>query len=496
MKGEVNHLFCSELPTKPRPEKGKVLVTGASGYIGGRLVPELIARGYDIRVMVRASSPEYAQMWPGVEVVVADIIYKSSLRRALKDVHTAYYLVHSLLLGKKKFESADIEAAINFREIADECGVKRIIYLGGLGDFNSKLSPHLRSRKQVGRELMKSNAQTIMLRAAIIIGSGSASYEIIKHLIKNTFLLIIPPWARTRCQPIAIRDVIKYLVGIMETEEVNAKYYDIGGADVLTYEQMLKIQAELVGKRRLFIRFPFNIHRIYTYFVSLLTPVPAPITRSLLGGHKSEVICRNHNIRDLIPFEPVSYKEALLRALSREEQDRVYTRWSDAYPPAHELSLKLNEINSEPDYTSVYSMLSDKPASSLFTTFCMVGGKDGWFHNNWLWRLRGVFDRLLLGVGMSRGRKSESRLQTNDVIGFWRVEDLIKDKKLLLRAEMKLPGKAWLEFEIDESYLQNKLTVRAYYYTKSIWGKLYWYSFLPFHAVIFQNLIEQIDSRS
>lgn len=489
-------LFCHDLPSVPLPEIGKVLVTGASGYIGGRLVPELVARGYKVRIMVRADSPEYKKSWPDVEVAISDALNIDSLKEALQDIDTVYYLIHSLLLGPKEFALTDIQAAINFRKVAEEKNIKRIIYLGGLGDIRTYKSHHLQSRMKVAQELQRGSVPVTILRAAIIIGSGSASYEIIQHLVRKLPIILIPHWARNRCQPIAIRDVVKYLVGVLETPQTSGKYFDIGGKDILTYEKMMRILAEIIHKKVIFIPFFFSNIGFYSYFASLLTPVPAPITRCLMEGLKDEVICQDNSIKRLLPFEPLSYREAIVRAMSREEQDEVYTRWSDAYPPAHELAMKLHEIEDLPKYTTTYSIPSKKKASALFESICKIGGKTGWFNTNWMWRLRGALDRILLGVGASRGRKSYSGLKINDVIDFWRIEDIRQNKRLLLRAEMKLPGKAWLEFKIDEEDTHRKLYVTAYYYTRSIFGKIYWYIFLPFHRFIFRDLIKQIEKRS
>ncbi len=489
-------LRCKDLLSKPQPSIGKILVTGASGYIGGRLVPELLARGYSVRIMVRADSPELQEKWPETEIFVADALDMDSLRKALKDVAVAYYLIHSLLLGPKNFEMVEIQSAINFRNAAQECGLKRIIYLGGLGDITTKLSPHLKSRIRVAKELARGNVPVTILRAAVIIGSGSASYEIIKGLVKSLPVLLVPHWAENRCQPIAIRDVIKYLVGVLEKPQTAGKSFDIGGTDVLSYKQMMQIMAQLLNVRRIFITFSFSNIAFYAYFASLFTPVPTSITRALMEGLKNEVCCLHDKILNYIPFERLGYKEAIVRALSREEQDNIYTRWTDAYPPAHELALKLNEIEDLPKYTTRYSLLTEKSASLLFQSICKIGGKEGWFSNNWMWRLRGWIDRLLMGVGVSRGRKSYQSLDKNDVIDFWRIEDLQPDKRLLLRAEMKLPGKAWLEFIIQKIGSKSKLSVVPYFYTSSLFGKIYWYIFLPFHEVIFNSLIIQIEKRS
>lgn len=491
-----NDLFCHDLPSRPQPQLGRILVTGATGYVGGRLVPELLARGYQVRVMVRAALDEHEQRWPGAEVVVADALDPSSLGPALQGVHAAYYLLHSLLLGPEEFESTEIQAAGNFRKAAEQQGVARIIYLGGLGEARAPLSPHLRSRMQIADELGRGTIPTTVLRAAIIIGSGSASYEIIEHLVKRLPILLVPHWAQTRCQPIGIRDVIKYLVGVLETPSTSGQSFDIGGKDVLTYREMLQILAGLLGRRRLFVPCPFSNIGFFAYCASLLTPVPAPITRCLMEGITNEVVCQNDDIKRILTFEPLGYREALVRAMSREEQDKVHTRWSDAYPPAHELAMKLREIKGTVRYTSSYSLLTGKSAASLFRSVCKIGGKEGWFHGNWMWRLRGAIDRLLLGVGSSRGRRSSSSLRVDDVIDFWRVEDLKRDTMLLLRAEMKLPGKAWLQFKIDQEGNKNRLSVKAYYQPRGLFGRPYWYIFLPFHFFIFQSLIRQIEKRS
>ena len=495
--GKTNEdLFCYDLPSKPQPQIGKILVTGATGYVGGRLVPELIARDYKVRVMVRENSPELKERWPESEIAVASASDLDSLKKALEEIHTAYYLIHSLLCGPAKFEATDIKAAVNFRIAAEEQGVKRIIYLGGLGDIRNPLSAHLENRMRVAQELKKGKVPITVLRAAIIVGSGSASYDILKHLVRNVPLFLIPSWVRTKCQPISIRDTIKYLVGVLEKKETTGKSFDIGGSDVLTYEEILKIQADLIGKKRIFLTSPISSLRIYVYFTNLLTPVPFSLIHCLMESTKNEVVCQNEDIKEILQFQPLKFKEALLRALSREEQDNVHTRWSDAYPPAHELAIKLYELKEPPQFTNTYSLLTNKHASSLFKCICMIGGKTGWFNNNWMWKLRGGIDRLLTGVGTSRGRRSQSRLRINDVIDFWRVEDLKHNKKLLLRAEMKLPGKAWLMFSINKEKEKNRLEVKPFFQTNLFFGKIYWYIFLPFHYFIFTNLIKQIESRS
>ncbi|MEW6188436.1 MAG: SDR family oxidoreductase [Thermodesulfobacteriota bacterium] len=484
------------MPCQPKPDKGVILVVGASGYIGGRLVPELSARGYRVRVMVRGAPATNQTLWPEAEVVIADAADLDQLRQALDGVDTAYYLIHSLHLCPKDKPSADLQNAENFRVMAEEKNVKRIIYLGGLGEIRNAYSPNLRNRQEVARTLRKGKVPVTVLRAGLIIGSGSAAYEITYELVRKLPVIFIPPWARQPLQPIGIRDVVKYLVGSLEVPETEGKDFEIGGPDILTFEQMLRILSEVLRAKTFFLPFFFSYLPLYTYPLSLLTPVPNAITRCLMEGLKKGMVVRDDSIRDLIPIDRVSFKETLIRAMTREEQDRVHTRWSDAYPPAHVLAIKLHELQNKVAYKARYELLTSRAAGDLFRSLCKIGGKEGWFHGNWMWRARGFLDRLLLGVGLVRGRKSPTQLEINDVVDFWRVEDIRPDERLLLRAEMKLPGRAWLEFVIGEEKGRRRLSVEAYYDTRTVWGRLYWYLFLPFHHFLFTNLLKEIEKRS
>jgi uncharacterized protein YbjT (DUF2867 family) len=500
MTARRRSIFCDDLPTVPSDETGPVLVTGATGYIGGCLVPELVARGYRVRVMVRGPSPGHAERFPDTEVVVADALQPATLDAALDGVDTAYYLIHSLLLGPCDFAEADVRAACNFRLAAERCGVRRIVYLGGLGDCCTELSDHLRSRMDVAEALSGDVVSLTILRAAVIIGAGSASYEIVKHLALRLPVIFVPRWATNRCQPIAICDVVRYLVACLEEPKTAGRSFDIGGEDVLSYRAMLEATAALVHKDRVFVTSPISWLSMYGYVASLITPVPAAITMCLMEGLRNDAVCQEDEIKSIVPLKLKTFREAIVAAMTREEQDKVRTRWSDAYPPAHELAMKLVEIESGTRYSARYSLDSGKPADRLFASACRVGGKEGWFDNNWMWRLRGLVDRLLLGVGASRGRRSQSTLQMSDVIDFWRVEDIRLGERLLLRAEMKLPGKAWLEFQVAEQSIESgrtgMLNILAHYEPHGLLGVLYWYAFLPFHFIIFKDLLVQIEARA
>lgn len=491
-----NGYRCRDLPTPIRQDYGTILVTGASGYIGGRLVPELICRGYHVRVMVRGDAEAYEEVWPDAEIVAADALDPASLDLALEGIGAAYYLIHSMVLGPEGFAEADMQAARNFRVAAEKAGVQRVVYLGGLGCKKQDLSPHLNSRRQVACELQSGTIATTVLRASVIIGSGSASFEIIKSLIDRLPVLPLPRWAFNESQPIGIRDVVKYLVGAMEAHEAAGTTYDIGGPEVLTYAAMMQTLAEVLGRRTRFFPVRISSTRLYGYIMSLITPVPAPITMCLIGGLKNDTVCDNNDIREIVPFKALPFREALVRALNREEQDHIATRWSDAYPAAHELSIKLHQLRRPPRYRAHYTLLTDCPAEKLFGAFTRIGGNEGWFDANWMWRMRGAIDRLFFGVGTQRGRRSKQDLRTHDVIDFWRVENIVPDQRLLLRAEMRMPGRAWLEFAIKPQGEQNELSITAHYATRSTWGDIYWRFFQPFHWYIFERLIKQVEQRA
>lgn len=477
------------------PTSGRVLVAGAGGYIGGRLALELLARGHQVRCLVIGAAADYRDRWPGAEVVAADARDRQSLLPVLAGVDTAYYLIHSLLPGAASVIDDAVSEAAAFREAAAECGVARIIYLGSLADARAPAASLQATRLRVARELRAGAVPVTELRADVIIGSGSASYEIIRNLALRLPLVLIPPWARLRRLPVWTSDVVACLADVGASGTTAGGSYELCGEEI-TYEQMLRITAAAAGKRRRFQAVPLARPSYYAYAASLLTPVPYELARAVIDALGYEADCRDRSISRLVPWEPRSFEAMLRQAIASETGSGVVTRWSDAWPHEYEKTSKLDVERSRVTHRVSRSMSTTQEAADLFVAIGELGGERGWLRNEWLWRIRGGFDRLIKGVGSGRGRKRHKRVEVNEAIGFWRVEALEPDRRLLLRAEMKLPGRGWLELEVEDQGAVRCLSATAYFIARGWRGRVYWYAFYPFHGVIFRRLLKGIDERS
>ncbi len=469
----------------------KILVTGATGYIGGRLVPRLLAQDADVRCLAREPA-RLAGRFAGAEIVQGDVFKRDDLLRAFEGVSVAYYLVHSMSDNKRDFAASDRIAAKTFGDTAREAGVARIIYLGGLGDDGEALSHHLRSRHEVGEILRASGVPVTEFRAAVIVGSGSASFEMMRYLTERLPVMIAPKWVDTRCQPIAVRDVLAYLVAELDIERHGNVVREIGGADVLAYRAMMMQYAQIRGLARKMLVVPFFTPRLSSAWVHLVTPIPARIARPLIDGLMNEVVVRHDEaLREFPAIHPMGYAEAVERALNRYLTTGLETTWFDAVD-VRRLPGKFAGLTE--------GMLIDRrqertPANArdVATVFSMLGGKRGWLYADALWELRGVLDRLVGGFGMRRGRRSATELRVGDAIDFWRVEAWDPAGLLRLRAEMRLPGNAWLQFEaIPEADGGSVLRQTAFFEPRGIFGYLYWYSLIPFHEFIFGNMAKRI----
>lgn len=468
----------------------KVLLTGSTGYIGRRLKQELLNdENIELKLLVR-NKKSISSLNENAQVIEGDTFNKESLKEALKDVEVAYYLIHSL--SNENYKDLDKISAQNFLDVAAQCGVKRIIYLGGLGVKNENTSEHLLSRIETGEILSSNkNVQTIWLRAGVIIGSGSASFEIIRNLTEKLPIMTTPKWVNTKAQPIAVSDVLSYLYNSLYLDVKENLIVDIG-SEQLSYKNMMLKTAKVLGLKRILITLPFMSINLSSYWLNLFTPVPYAVAKALVEGLKSEVIIQNDHAKKYFPnIIPISYEDAVANAIKEIEENQVISRWNDKADGVWEKNAQ-NEISKAVFIDRKELDISNIEASKVYQAFIGIGGENGWFDFDFLWELRGIIDKLIGGVGLKRGRRSQCDLRISDCLDFWKVVDLQKDERLLLYAQMKLPGVAWLEFKIKD----NKLIQSAYFYPKGVLGRLYWYALVPLHYFVFNNMIKSIIKKA
>jgi uncharacterized protein YbjT (DUF2867 family) len=478
-----------------------ILVTGATGYVGGRLVPRLLDAGYRIRVLVRNPSQLQGRSWvQRVEVIHGDVFNAESLGTAMKGIDTAFYLIHSMS-NSEDFQSRDLAAAHSFGQAGRAAGVKRIIYLGGLGSSDENLSMHLRSRHDVGKILSEYNIPVIEFRSAVIVGSGSAAFEMMRYTVEGMPILFCPSWVNTHIQPISVRDVLDYLVVALKKSpgQIGShEIVEIGGADVLTYHDMMRGYARARGLHRIMLMAPFLPIRFCANWLHWITPIPAPLAHALIEGMRNEVIVHSEKARILFPeIKPRDYATSLERALRRIATDNVETTWSDAQISATGDAIPVTLTTREGILLERRQKNTTLPPSLIYQVFSGLGGKRGWLYANWIWMARGIIDRLLGGVGFRRGRRHPDELRVGDALDFWRVEAIESNRLLRLRAEMKVPGLAWLQFEaIQQAGDKCLLTQTAFFEPKGLPGLIYWYALYPIHGFIFSALIRKILERA
>lgn len=470
----------------------KILLTGSNGYIGRRLKQKLLHEDVQLRLMVRNPKSLDDEIHEKAEVVQGDTFKPETLDAALEGVEVAYYLIHSL--QEQNYRELDRKSAQNFLDAAIRQGVKRIVYLGGLG-VKEHASEHLLSRIETGEVLSSrpEEIQTIWIRAGVIIGSGSASFEIIRHLTEKLPIMVTPKWVSTLAQPVGVDDVIAYLNKAKALHHEENLTVDIG-SEKMTYKEMMLQCADALGLKRVIIPLPILSIKLSSYWLNLFTPVPYNVAKSLIEGLSSEVVIQNDHAARFFPeIRPVTFHAAVTKAIREMEENQVYSRWSDAGG-----GMDLWSQMHQKDPSSAILMdrqtvnIAALDASVLYNTFCSIGGREGWFGYDWLWEIRGWMDKILGGAGLNRGRRHPHKLRIGESVDFWRVEDLVPNERLLLRAQMKVPGKAWLEFKIQGEVLIQT----AYFYPRGLWGRLYWFALTPIHYLVFRNMIGSIVQKA
>ncbi len=474
------------MTTPPR----KILLTGATGYVGGRMLPLLEDAGYQVRCLTRRPETLRDNVGEGTEVVAGDVLNAESLAAAMADIDTAFYFVHSMG-SKADFESQDRQAAQNFTEAARQAGVRRIIYLGGLGSRDKDLSKHLRSRQETGDVLRSSGVPVIELRASIVIGSGSLSFEMIRALVERLPIMICPKWVGVLAQPIAIEDVLAYLMESIELPAEDSKIFEIGGPDQVSYGQIMKEYARQRSLRRLMIPVPVLTPYLSSLWLGLVTPLYARVGRKLVASLKNPTLVSNNLASTAYSVRPRSLSEAIARALINEDREFAATRWSDALSSAGSGN-SWGAVRIGSRLVDSRTVELDVPAAAAFHPVQRIGGRTGWYFGNWLWQIRGFLDLLVGGVGVRRGRRDPENLRVGDAVDFWRVEAYEPDRLLRLRAEMKVPGRAWLEFEVSEREDGCTLRQTALFDSVGLFGLVYWYALYPLHQVVFAGMLRNV----
>ena len=469
----------------------KILLTGATGYIAQRLLPVLIENGHEViccvRDKIRFKNTYDTQ---NVSVIEVDFLRENSLRNIPENIDIAYYLIHSMSTQSGDFEDMEAQCANNFSNRLMQTSARQVIYLSGIINEND-LSKHLHSRKKVENILAQSSVPLTTLRAGIIVGSGSASFEIIRDLVEKLPVMITPKWLKTKCQPIAIRNVVQFLVGVIDKKETFHTNYDIGGPDILSYKEMLLLFAKIRGLKRRIIVVPVMTPKLSSYWLYFVTSTSYSLAKNLVDSMKIEVICKPNNLAELLNIQLINYEQSIKLAFDKIEQKQVLSSWKDAQTSAifNKGMAQYFEVPEFGCFKDVRKRTTHNPELTMNRIWA-IGGKSGWYYGNFLWKMRGFMDQLFGGVGMRRGRRSDTEISVGDALDFWRV--LISDKKerrLLLFAEMKLPGEAWLEFKLDKD---NLLTQTATFRPLGLSGRLYWYAVLPFHSFIFKGMINNI----
>lgn len=480
------------------PNSRRILVTGASGYVGGRLVRALLNEGLTVRVNVRDKKKISGQIWANeVEVSVGNATNFEEMKVALDGVHTAFYLLHSIGVGSD-FDELEAQMAKNFAQAAEASGVKQIVYLGGIANVE-KQSKHLASRARTGKELSSTTVPVLELRAGIVIGSGSASFEMLRHLTHRLPIMTTPKWVSNRTHPIAIRDVLWYLTNAAKLEKPVSGIFDIGGPEILSYADMMQKFAKCSGlRRRWIIKVPVLTPKLSSLWIGFVTPVPTRLARPLIGSLINETVADpKKSIDAIIPKPPeglIDVTTAINLALSRTTSNQVETRWSDA----NVITAPWQKAQSDPDWAGEITLrdkrevLTDAPIDCVWKSIEQIGGETGWYGADFLWWARGVLDRLVGGVGIRRGRRDPKHLRVGDSLDFWRVEAIEKEKVLRLYAEMILPGKAWLEFRISNEGEKVQIVQEATFSPRGLGGQLYWYAVLPLHAFVFPTMLRNI----